>query len=93
MLGIPLGKVAKMPLEEIAIWNRHFTLRPPDAVERLLAQVVIILANAHRKDGSPAVQLHQVAPWLEPPDDRAKREFAEESQYLATALQHHMGEN
>ena len=72
-----------MPFEELAVWNAHFTRRPPDAIERLLGVIAMTLINAHRKENTPAVSMHQIAPWLEPPEEKKKREFDEETGYLA----------
>ena len=82
-----------MPCTEMAIWNAHFTKRPPDSVERLLAHIVVILMNSNRKEGSQPVKIYDVAPWLEPVKERKEREFREQDIYLQNTLAAVLGED
>ena len=61
----------------------HLTAKYPMGdiyTQRLLGSLLTLLMNTLSKDGTPTVHLHDVAPWLKPPEKpKTDREVAAEN--------------
>ena len=69
----------------MALWNAHFSVRPADAVELLLAQILVAVINSNTEKGK-GVQVHEVAPWLESKERRDSRLDREDREELSLVL-------
>ena len=84
LLGVSLADVSNYDSQEIAIWNSHFAERPPDAVERLLAQILVVLVKGF--GSKKKVGVYDVAPWLQSADEKKKKVIGERDEHLAMVL-------
>ena len=84
MLGISLADVSKFDAYEMSIWNSHMAERPADAVERLLAQILVVLVKGF--GGKKKVGVYDVAPWLQSADEKKKKVIGERDEHLAMVL-------
>ena len=79
-----MADVARLDAQEMAIWNAHLSERPADAVERLLAQILVVLVKGF--GGKKKVGVYDVAPWLQSADEKKKKVIGERNEHLAMVL-------
>ena len=70
---MPLADVMAMDVAEFAGWRRYFADHHGDRRTQLL---LAILIQCVAKIAGSEVGLHQIAPWLESPREKAAREQA-----------------
>ena len=79
-----MADVARLDAHEMAIWNAHLAERPADAVERLLAQILVVLVKGF--GGKKKIGVYDVAPWLQSADEKKKKVIGERNEHLAMVL-------
>ena len=79
-----LADVSNLDAYEMSIWNAHLAERPADAVERLLAQILVVLIKGF--GGKKKVGVYDVAPWLQSPEDKKRKVIGERNEHLAMVL-------
>ena len=84
MLGISLADVSKLDAYEMSIWNSHLAERPADAIERLLAQILVVLVKGF--GGKKKVGVYDVAPWLQSPAEKKRKVISERNEHLAMVM-------
>ena len=84
MLGISLADVSKFDAYEMSIWNAHLAERPPDAIERLLAQILVVLVKGF--GGKSNTGVYDVAPWLQSASEKKRKVISERNEHLAMVM-------
>ena len=86
MLGLPLERVTSLSADEMAVWNMEMRRRPPEAVEILLANILLAVVKLGGGEKAKRLTIRDVAPWLDSAEEKRRRDREEEDDLLSLAL-------